>query len=304
MIDQIYRNILDTLDAYIVMVNDEGKITYTNQAWVDLAVELGSSTDVSWLGKSYFDCCSILQIDSKRFKADYQREFEAMLQGAKNEFVIEFPSSTLDEKVWLKLTANLIEYNQTRYVLLNHTNVIERKNADEEIQSLTLQDPDTGLANVKGFKAFYENEWQRSMRSRSPVGLLVSQLDAVPTNDQDSYLVAEVFSSHARRACDLACVLKDNQFALVLGQISNISCDMIASDIYNEISLLNLQGHDGSQININIGFSSTTPTLIDHSDMLFNAATMALDKAKTSTESKITSHCPTIVFKPEQFAKG
>lgn len=304
MIDQMYRDILDTLDAYMVLVDGDGVIIYTNQAWMDLAAKLGSSNEVTWVGKSYYDCCSLLLVDSSRYKEDYRRKFELILQGKQNEFEIEFPCSTLEAKVWLKLSATMIEYNQTRYMLLNHTNVIDRKNADKEIQALTLQDPDTGLANVQGFHTFYENEWQRSMRSRCQVGLLVAQLDSNQVEDKDRALVADVFSSHARRACDLACVLNTNQFSLVLGQVNNVSCDMIANYIYEEILSLNLKNLAGEKININIGFSSTTPTLIDHPDMLFNAASIALNKARTSTESKITSLCPTIVFKPEQFAKN
>ena len=304
MIDRICKCILHSLDSYIVVVDEHGVITFTNQTWGQLVEQLGSSRDICWLDKNYFDCCSILQLNSTEYRLACQRGFARLLAGEISEFIIECSNWTLESKIWLEVTASIVVYDQVRYVLLNHRNVIDRKKNQEEILKLTTKDAKTGLANYQGFKAFYENEWQRSKRSGSEVALLVGELPIVDLQTKQCSLVANVFSKHARRACDLACSIKANQFSLVLGQVTNLSCKMIAEQIYQEIAAINLLDSDGLKININIGFSSAVPTLIDDSNMLLKAVDLALSKGRESSQTKITGHSPTIIFKQQDNVKN
>jgi len=304
MIDQMYKNVLDSLSSYIVLLDSDGNIVFNNSAWQGLLAQLGANTDISWLGKRYLVCSDLLQVDSLAYKSAFKYQLDLLLQDKQRKFVIECPHSTIESVIWLEVTATCISNDEKRFVLLDHANIIKRKENQAEIQRLTIRDEVTGLANRAGFNAFFENEWQRSMRSRSEVSLLVAELDTLDLVKEQKQLVADVFSRHARRACDLACALKPNQFSLVLGQVTCLSSEMIARDIHNEITALNLVGVDGRAINVHIAFSSTTPTLIDAPAMLLNSVALALSKAKMVSTSTIESHCPTIVFKQRAMTKN
>ena len=304
MLDQMYKNVLDSLGSYIVLVDSDGNIVFTNSAWQELVAQLGVNTDISWLDKRYLDCSDLLLVDSLAYKSAFQYELDQLLQNKQRKFVLEFSHNTIESVIWLEVTATCIIHDEKRYVLLDHANIIKRKEDQAEIQRLTIRDEATGLANRAGFNTFFENEWKRSMRSRSEVSLLVAELDTLDLVVEQKQLVADVFSKHARRACDLACSLKPNQFSLILGQVTGLSSDMIARDIHNEIAALNLVSIDGGTVNVHIAFSSTTPTLIDAPAMLLDSVALALSKAKMVSTSTIESHCPTIVFKQPELTKN
>ena len=302
--DHIYKGILDSLDSYIVVIEDNGNISFTNKTWGQLSKRLGATNDLNWQGKNYFSCCSILQLNSTEYSLDCQRQVAALLQGSQSEFTITLTACTIESQIWLEVTGSIVTLDNTRYVLLNHSNIIDRKNDHAEIEKLTLIDIETGLANHKSFHSFYFNEWQRSKRNRSEVALLIAEMDHANLDQRQTASIAEIFTRHARRACDLAAVLDNNQFALVLGQIGTVSCEFVAQSIYQEITALHFMTEAGQAIHINIGISSATPTLIDTSDMLLNSVSLALNKAKASQQQCINHHCPTIVFKDRPLMKN
>ncbi|MCJ8340105.1 MAG: GGDEF domain-containing protein [Pseudomonadales bacterium] len=304
MMDHIYKGILDSLDSYIVVIEDNGNISFTNKTWGQLSKRLGATNDLNWQGMNYFSCCSILQLNSTEYARDCQRQVAALLQGKQSEFTITLTACTVESEIWLEVTGSIVTLDNTRYVLLNHSNIIDRKKDHAEIEKLTLIDIETGLANHKSFHSFYFNEWQRSKRNRSEVALLIAEMDHTNLDQRQTASIAEIFTRHARRACDLAAVLDNNQFALVLGQIGTVSCEFVAQSIYQEITALHFMTEAGQAININIGISSATPTLIDTSDMLLNSVTLALNKAKASQQQCINHHCPTIVFKDRPLMKN
>jgi len=304
MVDQIYKDMLDSLESYIVLLDSDANIVFTNSAWRGLVILLGCNAHNSWIGRSYLDCGDVLQLDSIAFKTLIHDELRLIIQGKQSKFVIECPRSSIESKIWLEVVATSVMYNNERYVLLNHVNIIQRKADQAEIARLTIKDSSTGLANTKGFAEFFKNEWLRSMRSCSEVALLVVEMDPVEVSQRQQLLVADVFSKHARRACDLACSLKDNQFTLVLGHVNCLSCDVIAREIHRELFALGMHDSDGNSVNIHIAFSSATPTLIDDPAMLLDSVALALDKAKKASASTIVSHSPTIVFKQSQLTKN
>ncbi len=295
--DYIYKGILDSLDSYIVVIEGDGVISFTNKKWGDLTEAMGATIGMDCLGKNYFDCCSMILLNPDDFITECKLQIAKLLQGENSEFVLEFSNYTINHQIWLEVTGNLLVLDQSRYVILNHSNIINRKKDRAEIEKLTLIDSVTGIANQKSFNNFYSNEWQRSMRNRIEMALLLGELEGDEIDGFQLKKVAKIFEKHARRACDLVAVLKNNQFALILGQTNSESCEFVALEIHQEILQLNLMSIEGNQISINIGISSATPTLIDTSDMLFNSVDLALRKAKSSRQQNIYSHCPTISFK-------
>lgn len=296
MMDHMYQGVLDALENYLVVVDEAGKILFTNKAWGELTQQLGVSGELDWREKNYFDCSAVLQLDHTEFTKQCKRNVELLAQNLQQEFVIECSASTLENKVWLKVTGSIIHIEQRQYYLLNHCNIIDHKASLEKIDRLTLEDAVTGLANRTKFNTFYFNEWQRSMRSKSEISLLFGQIDNQSVDDEQRCIIADIFTRHARRACDLAALIQPNKFALVLGQMGSNACESVAQSIYEEVESLHMSCPIGRQITMNFGVSSATPTLIDTSDMLLNTVDRALCKSQQSQQERITSLLPTIKF--------
>lgn len=294
MMDHVYKGILDSLENFIVVVDTDGKIAFSNKAWNKLAQQLGVIENFDWHSKNYFDCAVILQQENTAFVKQCEQQIMQLAQGIQDAFVIECEKSTLEDEIWLSVSGSIVRLDHKQYIVLNHANIMDRKQDLEQIEKLTLIDNVTGLANAKKFNSFYRNEWKRSMRSSSEVALLIAELDTKDMTDEQRTSVANVFSNHARRACDFAGILKKDQFALVLGQITTTACDSAAKSISEDVAALNLLNASGQVINIHIGISSSTPTLIDTPEMLFNSVDLALQKSKRSTQTRVINHCPTI----------
>jgi diguanylate cyclase (GGDEF)-like protein len=298
--------ILNSLDSYIVVVKENGSIFFTNNSWEKLTEQLGITKNIVWLSKNYYQYCHLLQTESNGFASQCKQAVAGLIDGSSTEFTLEFKAPSVVGEVWLEVTGSVVVFDKERYVILNHANIIDRKMYQAEIEKLTLTDTLTHLANQKNFNGFFFNEWQRSMRNGSAMALLIGELDTnMHELDSNQYRnVANIFKCHARRVDDLAAILDNHQFALILGQVGTLSYESVAKSLYQEISQLNLLSDTGQEIHINIGMSSAIPTLIDTSDILFNSVVLALNKAKTSQQEHIFSHYPTIIFKQKALIRN
>jgi len=302
MMDNIYKNILDSLDSYIVMLSEDGAIVYSNRHW-DLLVQqlqLPATTNES---NNYFKYSAFFQTSDNGFVNECTRSFKYLFENPQAKVSLEHHINIFNLKLWLEVSACIIEVDQKKYILLNHADVSDKKQDQEKIAELTVLDERTGLANQKCFKDFVVNEWQQALRSQSELALFSAQLNKSDIVDSDIIKVAQVFLEHARRASDCAGMLEENHFALVLGVPGSLSYEKVAQSITKKVAALGLYSKNGCPIELNIGMSSTTPTLIDSPKMLFKSSSMALEKA---IKSRQPIHCrnPAICMKEFALARS
>lgn len=105
-------------------------------------------------------------------------------------------------------------------------NMVRLKRLQEQLWAQSHLDGLTGLANRRAFDGFLEREWRRGMRDRTPVSLLMLDIDLFkPFNDRFGHLagdgalreVARAFASVMRRPSDLAARYGGEEFAGILG---------------------------------------------------------------------------------------
>jgi diguanylate cyclase (GGDEF)-like protein len=303
MLTSIYKSIIDSLDNYIVVIEENGSITVANNTWLELIAELSAEKDVLVNGTNYFEDFPLLQQSNCDFIDHYKGYISSLFSDNEQKFNIEFPLASLSDQVWLSVSASLIKFEDQKLVILNHSNVIERKKTVVQIDKLTLIDPITKLANRKSFNIFFENEWHRAKRDKKTLTLLIGELEKTALVAEDQQQIADIFAQFARRASDFSAILKNNQFAILLGELKAGDCLKTADKISQEVESLKLVTQTGQSVRINIGISNATPTLIDTSDALINAVFLALEHAKEATDSNVTSYCPTIIYKDQSLIK-
>jgi GGDEF domain-containing protein len=287
MMNHIFKDILDSLDSYIVVLSKDGDIVYSNKNW-DLLIQQLYLPKTTNENNNYFVCSTLLQTQDNGFREECTRAIKLLLDKNKAKFSLQHHINILNSNMWLDVTASLLEADQTQYVLLNHTDISDKKIDRQRIAELTVLDEKTGLANEKCFSEFLINEWHRALRTQSKIALFSAQLNKSDIVDTDIIKVAQVFLDHARRASDCAGTLEQNQFALVLGEQGSLSYEEVANSIAKKVADLELYSTKGCLIELNIGMSSTTPTLIDRPEMLFKSSSLALAKAK---QTKQTIQC-------------
>ncbi len=152
------------------------------------------------------------------------------------------------------LIALLLESNRLYGVLLE-TYRGDRAKA-VELRRLSVLDPLTRIPNRRAFEEAIDREWRRTLRHRSPLCLLLIDVDYFKryndryghvSGDQCLRVVAQVLSSFARRGGDLAARYGGEEFAIILPQMSLDEARALAERLCEEVRALDIP-HEASEV--------------------------------------------------------
>jgi diguanylate cyclase (GGDEF)-like protein len=164
--------------------------------------------------------------------------------------------------------------------------------ANRELEALAAADGLTGVANRRALDRGLEREWRRSVRARSPLSLLLVDVDYFKAyNDRYGHAagddclrgIASTLAIGARRAGDLVARYGGEEFAVVLPDCSDESARQLAERLREGISGLGLP-HDASDVaphvTISVGGATAMPNSGATAGDLLRAADEALYAAK------------------------
>ncbi|MEW6281252.1 MAG: diguanylate cyclase [Candidatus Eremiobacterota bacterium] len=112
--------------------------------------------------------------------------------------------------------------------------------ANRKLESLSLSDPLTGIANRRRLDQEFMREWRRAARLRTPVSLILCDVDHFkryndhfghPQGDECLRQVAQALAGAARRPADLAARYGGEEFAVVLADTDLDGAAVVAERI-------------------------------------------------------------------------
>ena len=130
------------------------------------------------------------------------------------------------------------------YVLVLGGALLDNARLFEQVRTMAVSDPLTGLANYRRLLDVLQNELQRSHRTGRPFAVLLLDLDGLKTvNDRYGHLVgsralcrlANVLRVHCR-AVDTAARYGGDEFALVLPEASSEAAGCVARRICERLA--------------------------------------------------------------------
>ncbi|MEW6643787.1 MAG: GGDEF domain-containing protein [Pseudomonadota bacterium] len=136
--------------------------------------------------------------------------------------------------------------NGALYVRLIAAHEHERRQA-AELQRLSVTDPLTGIANRRAFEQALDGEWRRTLRYKTPLSLLMIDVDYFKRfNDSYGHVagdeclrrVAEVVAAHARRAGDVAARYGGEEFAVLLPHTETLDACRLAERLCESVRQL------------------------------------------------------------------
>jgi len=139
------------------------------------------------------------------------------------------------------------------------------------IERLGLVDPLTDISNRRCFDDRISLEWRRSLRSGSPLALLMLDADKFkdyndtwghPQGDVLLKTLARIFASVARRSGDIAARIGGEEFSILLPDTTLEAAARVAEDIRSQIERLIILTADGvteTKITVSIGVSCCVP---------------------------------------------
>lgn len=176
---------------------------------------------------------------------------------------------------------------QTLYLEAQH----ELKEARDRLETLSLEDGLTGVANRRCFDQTLAQEWHRAARTRQPLALLFADLDLFKElNDSHGHQagdrcliqVAGVLHGLAKRSGDLVARYGGEEFAAILAGAPEDEALAMAERMRTAILSLHISNSTeiGSWLTASIGVTSCIPAIDSSPEMILAAADRALYRAK------------------------
>jgi DNA-binding CsgD family transcriptional regulator len=146
--------VLNSLSAHIAILDQEGVIIETNRAWKAFAHANAMRMRPDTLAVNYIQLCESSVGDSVEQAWEVARGIRAVIAGEIDEFVIDYPCHSPDEKRWFYMRATRLAGTETVRVVVSHENITALKQAEEalrrreaelEQQSRNLEEANTAL---------------------------------------------------------------------------------------------------------------------------------------------------------------
>ncbi|WP_152206228.1 diguanylate cyclase domain-containing protein [Marinobacter changyiensis] len=176
--------------------------------------------------------------------------------------------------------------------------------AKRELETISLTDALTGLANRRHFDLYLEQEWARARRQRQTIAMVMLDIDNFkafndeyghPAGDQCLREVARALERVVRRPTDLVARYGGEEFALILPNTQDaLAVAEACRLVIQRLGIVNEFSDVAPLITISAGVCSLVPTPEMPPDLLIQQADEALYEAKETGRNKVVSAVPTL----------
>ena len=121
------QTFIDTFSDKVAILDKEGKIYLVNQAWIDFCIENGIDENKEWIGTEYPRyCCQLGDYYGEGAEEAY-KGIEAILNGEKEAFELEYTCQSSPEKRWFMMKAKKIALNENIWIFVSNKNITTLK---------------------------------------------------------------------------------------------------------------------------------------------------------------------------------
>ncbi|MBF0331237.1 MAG: PAS domain-containing sensor histidine kinase, partial [Candidatus Omnitrophica bacterium] len=137
--ERFSRAAIDALSAQLAVVDETGTILIVNDAWRRFA-RANASTIAGLLdGENYLAVCARSAAAGCEEAAAFIAGFHAILRGAQDDFMWEYPCHTLTERYWFIVRMTRFSVGGPVRIVVTHQDITERKLAEETIKNSEAQ---------------------------------------------------------------------------------------------------------------------------------------------------------------------
>jgi len=210
------------------------------------------------------------------------------------------------DKHYLLTTAPLVTIDGTPGIVAQFKNITRRKKteralaeANVSLEKMARIDGLTQIANRRSFDETLTQEWQRLIRTKQPISLLLGDIDYFKkyndhyghqAGDECLKQIGKALADSILRPADLAARYGGEEFALLLPEIEIHGALMVGQRVIERITDLEIP-HAGSENNDMVSISMGAATLIPSTDTnpsaLIELADEALYQAKEQGRNRI-----------------
>ncbi|NJP05762.1 MAG: PAS domain-containing protein [Chloroflexaceae bacterium] len=124
------RSILNSINAHIALLAEDGTIEAVNDSWNRFARENGDpDLKYTGVGVNYFDICNQAAGFSADEAPDALHGIRNVLHGTADLFEMEYPCHAPTEERWFMMRVKSLVGSSKRQVVISHTDITERRHA-------------------------------------------------------------------------------------------------------------------------------------------------------------------------------
>ena len=126
-------SVINALSENIAILNHQGVIIQVNEAWNKFWQKNGGDKKYSFIGMNYLTVLEESRGNYSEEASYVAGEIREMIRGRKWNLSMEYPCLSEESFRWFKMSANLFENVGQVYIVIAHTDISERKQAEENI---------------------------------------------------------------------------------------------------------------------------------------------------------------------------
>lgn len=188
--------LLDSLPAHVALLDKQGRIIATNEAWRRDGNRNGFSHPDWDVGTDYAAACLRLSSQHNLQAASIARGVHSVLNGSRSQFTQEYAILADDQKRWFRVMITPVHSDQhTGGAVVMHLNVTDRRIAEEQlkINSSALQHLSEGVVITDAeLRVITVNKAYTTITGFEPEEVLGLPLGTVITGEEDLEMHAAV----------------------------------------------------------------------------------------------------------------
>lgn len=127
------RTILNSLSAHIAIIDENGRILETNQAWNEFAQSNQIKLRPNTRDINYLDVCESARGNDAENADTVAQGIRAVINGELDEFTIDYPCHSPREKRWFYMRVTKAADSDPVKVVISHENITALKLTQEEL---------------------------------------------------------------------------------------------------------------------------------------------------------------------------
>jgi diguanylate cyclase (GGDEF)-like protein len=190
---------------------------------------------------------------------------------------------------------------QSKQAKDNFRMAAELQQDNRNLKILASRDSLTKLHNRRGFEHYLQREWERMLRLKSPLSLIMCDIDFFknyndtyghPAGDQCLVRVSSAMRNTVRRSGDFVARYGGEEFTIVLPNTDLLGAVFVAESVRSAIKLLKIP-HQSSAVEncvtMSLGVAMVYPTPSMDITYLIDAADRALYQAKAQGRDQVAT---------------
>ncbi|GAA5510154.1 sensor histidine kinase RcsC [Novipirellula caenicola] len=128
------RLTLDALSAHIAVINSDGVIVATNQAWKEFATQSQADPRNVCEGKNYLDVCEAAIAAGNQDAKNVAEALRQIKAGTRESSCLEYSCHAADKRRWFQLRMRRIDVNGEVHILMAHENITTIKQSEAALR--------------------------------------------------------------------------------------------------------------------------------------------------------------------------